>query len=702
MKPRDPITSGSLVPPLGYRELLSGAITAVLVSIALIVVLAFPGDPGYLRATFNPLHVELLNMYDSRGQQLAHRVVFMLLACFGLSLWLFRRTPMLPGALAGFRPHLLRFGAFGVTLVALGVGALGSRAIFSDQIQFQGRYFVDFLPSLRTQIVLAAVVLSLMYAYQRWQNVLFAHAAAYRRVGAGVLVAYAGILVLLGLASDVDFRELSATLIAGTEWHFSGSVGSADRLGVGERLGTVPIHSTLLMSVLLGGWERAHGLLSFGAHIYLIVVLQAAVVIAAAWSYGRWHQWRFAPWAVATLLTVPWIQPLHAAILYPNQSMWRFFGYCTSVMLLAFVHALSPGAAAAILGFASALALAWNVETGLCIAFAYAMFVVIRTPVAERMALLRALTVFATAFVCGMAAVLAILAGALGYWPSFEALASSFPLLGSFARGYGGIRFTSIDPLALLVFCHALFIFVKGQLAWASGTALTARESCRFAMAALIVTWAAYYFKAPHSWNFWSFLFVYGFLVDSILPSGLAGGSPAPFRALLSSARVAVFALVVAPSIVTQNLGAAAAVARSIVVPQCMEAEKISGVCMPEQLTLRLRAKAAALREYELKPAVYLTANSYFVPMLTGIFPPFRERDAFFESIFAGDYERLLRELRSLRPECLLMDDPASPLSGYSQQRRFYDRIREGLSPVYEHRATMQGWERWCVRRPAT
>ncbi len=39
----------------------------------------------------------------------------------------------------------------------------------------------------------------------------------------------------------------------------------------------------------------------------------------------------------------------------------------------------------------------------------------------------------------------------LGYWPAPVAVLESFPLVGQFAGGYGGLKLTQIDPLACLI-----------------------------------------------------------------------------------------------------------------------------------------------------------------------------------------------------------------------------------------------------------
>lgn len=129
-----------------------------------------------------------------------------------------------------------------------------------------------------------------------------------------------------GIRRPPDFSAFTPELLAGVEWHYAGSVATADRLALGDRIGEVAIHAGLLPSALLGYWQAASGMLDLGGHIRFIAYLQLGFILVAAAAYVRWYSGRWLPVILAMLLVLPWVTPIHAAALYPNQSAWRFFG----------------------------------------------------------------------------------------------------------------------------------------------------------------------------------------------------------------------------------------------------------------------------------------------------------------------------------------------------------------------------------------
>jgi hypothetical protein len=318
------------------------------------------------------------------------------------------------------------------------------------------------------------------------------------------------------------------------------------------------------------------------------------------------------------------------------------------------------------------------------------VFLVLRTP--------RALWKPAASYVAGLAGALvafALIARAgLGYWPDAVAVLNSLPLIGNFSKGYGGLPFSGIDPLALLVFAHALYVVVRDILDWARGEAFSARTSARVAIAALLVAWAAYYFKAPHTWNLWSALMIYGFLSGELLRSPHGTN---PWRLPLSP-RHMLLGIVIIPVVVANNGMALASLTRSARQAPCPQENVISGICLPGDVADLLRRKAEALRAAAAQHGriVYFTANPYLMPLISGITHPLRQKDAFADIVFATEFGELVRDVRASGAPCVLYDDPNSPLSGYDAHRRFYARLRAAFADTYMRRSVSMGWETHC------
>jgi hypothetical protein len=279
------------------------------------------------------------------------------------------------------------------------------------------------------------------------------------------------------------------------------------------------------------------------------------------------------------------------------------------------------------------------------------------------------------------------------------AVLESFPLVGQFAGGYGGLKLTQIDPLACLIFAHALFVVVYGIVRWQQED-LDGRSACRIALATLAVLWSAYYFKGPHFWNVWSLLFLYGFLLGDLLPPQPTSATPYPMRKVLTSFGAAALALIVLPAIwfpntlaVRSELGALRVWAKGRDCPGTM----VSGICLAQPqgdaLESKVRSLVSLLGAHD--GAVYLTSNSYFMPLMTGVLPPLQQRDAFELTVSHTDFDALVAQLVRLNPPCLLFDAPDTVFPGSALHRRFYERLRSAL-PAYDKQGSAPAWDVRC------
>ena len=522
------------------RDGIAIVVTGLLL-LALAAALLIPQDQAEMLRTFTPEHIEMLGMFDSRAQQRAHRLLVVLLAILGIAALLTRGRSFkltVPRAVVSC-VHLMRENAGIGVLAGVALCFLlyrGTQPATSYAI-VQGAYYpLALLPSALSQLAaMAGGTLAVMgYCWAVRQPAIGARVGALKLASMLALAVYALTLCVTTFAIPPELREFTSDGLSAVEWHYSGNLGAGDQLATGMQLGRVPLNAGLLSAVLLASAERIMGLFSFGTHIRIVQALQVLFLGLTAAALWNWYRPRWLPVLLALLLIFPWVEPLHVAVLYPNQSAWRFLGLAAAIFALVALRERPHAHCAAYLGLVAGMALGWNLETGACVTAAFVAFLVLR--MSKRSGGLD-LLLAGVLFACGLAAAFLLLAIivriGLGYWPDPVAVLESFPLVGQFAGGYGGLKLTQIDPLACLIFAHALFVVVYGIVQWQQED-LDGRSACRIALATLAVLWSAYYFKGPHFWNVWSLLLLYGFLLGDLLPPRATSATPYPMRKVLT------------------------------------------------------------------------------------------------------------------------------------------------------------------------
>ena len=380
----------------------------------------------------------------------------------------------------------------------------------------QGEVFsIAFIPSPRTYLVTLAAALLVLLALARFADRL-------KAVWTGwaiwiVIASYATFLMLPGLFEAPNLSRFSPELHTGVEWHYAGGLGPADRLAAGHRLfSEVQLYSGPLLVTLLAIAERVLGHFSFGAHIRIVQVLQIAFVITMLAAQWRWQRSR--PLAILTgfLLVVPWVHTYHAAVLYPNQSAWRSLGFPLGVLALLLLGRRQATASRIGLGACAGLLVLLNVEIGVCITAGYLVFLVATATSRRVEQALRIGAAFGAGLALAATGFVALFRAGLGYWPIPSSFQDALLLIVRFSSGYAALPLKSIEPFPLLVCVHAIYLVIRSALQWAKGP-LPFRCAVKAAIGTVMLLWFAYYVRAPHFWNFWTFLFLYGFLVADYL-----------------------------------------------------------------------------------------------------------------------------------------------------------------------------------------
>ena len=554
--------------------------------------------------------------------------------------------------------------------------------------------------------VLAAGVLAAAGAYKVSQRMRL---RGWQRLVACALLAYMIFLMLPGmlepLVPTAATRDTpSGNPLSYVEIHYSVVVGPADRLALGRELyaGADP-HYGIMLPILVGAAEHQFGMWTFGSHIRLVQWLQIIFLVLTCAGYWIYTRGRIVQAAIPLLLLLPWIHNNQLAILYPNQSAWRFLGLPIGVLALLEMRNRPTQRCAVLLGAVAAVLVILNVETGLAMACGFVLFIALRADDLKLLTLVRLALRFCLAAAATAAMTVVLLAFVQNYAVTFSPsfFDGLFRMINTFGRGYAGLQM-KFDAVALLIFAHAIFLVVHACMLRAHGS-LSFGRSVRAAIAAMILVWGAYYFNRPHPWNLWSYLFLYGFVLAPYLdprrwsPHARSVMSAAPSRLL--AVQLLAVVLVMGPLLISSNVAAALKVAGGVplIAPiHPLDGRLVSGVWLPTRLAETLETKAAYLKSQRDEAPAYFTSSSYLMPLISKVDNHLAIMDTFAESPTNAAVDLLTASTLRAGPRTILFDDPAANLADSEPQREFFRRLQASLGASYHYLRTTDGWEIWA------
>jgi hypothetical protein len=649
------MTEAIRAPSRPARVAALGVITTLAASVAAWALT--DADHASLSQRFTPEHVDFMLMIDSAPQRRAHLVALL--------------TTALACALATFfRGRKVWF----------------SRAESESRWRSFGRWLFGALVAVGLCLIVDAPLGAVIISGPLVAVVaaLSMHARA-RALLVGLLASYTAFLLLPGIFATPDLATAPPFPLLFLEWHYASVVSTGDRLASGLKLFSevIPPYG-VLVPTLLGAWERAHGLLTWGAHIQLVHVMNALFVCAGLAAAVKWFR-RVPGVVIALLALLPWVSSFHPSTLFPNQSAFRFLGLPLAVLALSWLSEQPRARWGVGFGVVTGALVIFNPETAVASVAGFFVFLVLR--VESFRELVRTGAQLASAALLPIGAWVLFYRWSFDAWPFPSTASSAFDLVLRFSGGYGGFPLQKVF-IAVLVLAHAVFSVV---VAFARRRS-TRRGAIRAALGTTLIVWFAYYANRSSAGNLWSYLFLYSFLLDTWLhPLSLRAAFRHARRGHLA-ARTACFVLIFAVPAITENVIAAQRVLEEGFSGQPPEGttEVVSGVLLPTAVAHALREKA----EYVARTpdSFYVTTNGYTIPLLLGRFPESPFGDVFAESKTPADTKRLEAFIRERAPARLLFDDPESMLTSTSPQQRYFERVRASFADSYEVEGTASGW----------
>ena len=527
--------------------------------------------------------------------------------------------------------------------------------------------------------------------------------------------------MLPGLSVRIDHSSRPWSVVEIMEAHYSLLFSAGDRLAAGQRLfdDVMPGYGILLPlgTALL---QRLTGPLSLHGYQLIVWGLQVLYLGIAGYCYRVYARGRWLPAGVALLLTC---LPYHFYCVFvdhaaPNHTAFRQIGFPLACLGLIWSRSKSLPTIGLLFGLASGFAVFTCWDIGVAVTSGLGIALILRCG-ARGAAWWRQFLPAIGLWLIGASLIVVSVGLALGLaggLPSSDGVKAFLTMMRvATSSGHAASAFVRLEPMALLIFTHAVLALIGVGLRRRRGR-LSAFDPIRGGVAATLLVWFTYYANRPDPAYLYSFLVLYGFLlIDALRLLTLARRARSPWLPLIVAA--ASLALIVGPYTIALAQLEWPYYRRGIQLvlrpPDRKGAVRLSGVDFPRShRAAEIVRKAAYLREQARgQPLIYFTVDSYLVPKISGVWAALPASEVFWESVTRPQYERLIQRVIRSDAAYLYFDDEESisprqtstvpmdkPLPG---TREFFRQLRVDLSPHYELETVVGGWERWRQRRIA-
>jgi hypothetical protein len=494
-------------------------------------------------------------------------------------------------------------------------------------------------------------------------------------------------VTLPGLFQPLVLVHTPPEIIRTIEWHYDSVLGGAFTLLAGDR--ERHLGYGYLLSVVKALGERVGGPFTFAADVRLVQGTNVLFALALVWAGRAWDRARPLPALLTLALVLPWVHNNHQGIFFPNQSGLRYIAIPLALVLLRWSHRLAPRHAAPALGAFAALALLWNLETGVAVTAAIVVQLVVRSGPLLHGGWLSPALHFGGGIIAASVLVGLQSGVGLGVWPLEFGIPRKLIERTTAGLGYGYPLY--LDLLAILVFGCAIWAVLDLAWAWRSG-APDARTIDSGALGVLTLIWAPYYVLQPNPWNVWSYLIPGGFLLgERLFPPG---PRPPWLRVPVALAvTIAVPAVAAGAWQTWQSLERGTALASVAALDAQAIGRSVSGVMVTTPDARAIEARAAHLATVPAGTVV-LTGNTYLLPRLTGRTELFPYRDLAYAGTLRSQLDDLVASIVARAPSRILVDDPAT-LSRTDLHRAYFHHLETALAARYRREGVQAGWSVW-------
>ncbi|MBX9949697.1 MAG: hypothetical protein K2Y39_11075 [Candidatus Obscuribacterales bacterium] len=503
------------------------------------------------------------------------------------------------------------------------------------------------------------------------------------------------IAVVPGLTAPPDYSAHYPEAIADIQSHQALSTAANVQLAHGAKLfDAVSARYGVLWQSLLAVWSKLVHPLTVGDTIMICRWMQTIFFALASVAYLEFARRKPLCACLAILFIAPWMELKQPLFVFPQVASWRYFGFAAVPLFVMYLERSGVSARCILLGVTAGIFLLSDFASGASITVGLLAYLLYRR---QECSTLRCAFLYFAGLLLILAIFTAVFAVVFGYVPAASSVLSDLKnTLWEAAGGTAPDLGYPFDPLAILILVHTAYAGLS--LASRGVNALSGRDALRLCLCVISLFWFVHYVNEPNTFALRACRVLYGFFIVDlvrILLAAIRAGKRTNVPAWLLTS---ILGCVILPAGVVSYQPAFDKAAAMLKSKSNGDRRKllVSGVYLSEEVGSALLKKAEYIKNAAGdKPVFYLTADSSFVPTLSGKITAAPIGDPFSQLVFAKQSDKLVRKISDAGAKVVYVDDPDFVTSKGVGRRSCFDYLRVLIGRDFKLERTEDGWQVW-------
>lgn len=505
--------------------------------------------------------------------------------------------------------------------------------------------------------------------------------------------------VIPGLTQTPDLSAHYPESIADIESHQALSTAASFQLAHGAKLfEAVSARYGVLWQSLLAVWTKLAQPLTVGDTIMFCRWMQSVFFALAVLAYLKFARKKPLCACLAILFIAPWMELKQPLFVFPQVAAWRYFGFAAVPLIVMLLERKSVSARCILLGATAGLSLLSDFASGASITVGLLAYVLFRRQDGGKG---RSVAVYFAGLFVLLALLTAIYIAVFGYMPSPTSFWADLKnTIWEAAGGTAPAINYPFDPLAIVILLHTAYVAVS--LAARGPNTLSGRDALRLCLCVASLLWFVHYVNEPNTFALRACRVLYGFFLVDLVRIFLVVRQSRRKENVPELLLASILLCVILPATVVSYQPALDKAAAMLKNERKKERQKVlvSGVYLSRKVGEALVKKSEFMKNAAGdKPVFYLTADSSFVPALSGKISAAPIGDPVSQLVFAKQSDRLIRTIYDAGAKVVYVDDPEFVTSKGVGRRSCFDYLRVLLGHDFTLERTEDGWQVW-VRKP--